>query len=51
MKKLVTMMLGLGLILGSVSFAQETKDTTKTKKEKTKKTKTKKTTSAEAPKQ
>ena len=45
MKKLVTMMLGLGLILGSVSFAQETKDTTtKTKKEKTKKTKAKKTT-------
>ena len=46
MKKLVTMMLGLGLILGSVSFAQEApKDTTKkTKAKKTKASKEKKTT-------
>lgn len=43
MKKIVTLMLGLGLILGTVSFAQETKDTTK-KEKKAKKSKAKKTT-------
>ena len=44
MKKLVTLMLGLGLIFGTVSFAQETKDTTKKSEKKAKKTKAKKTT-------
>ncbi len=46
MKKLVTMMLGLGLILGTASFAfadDAAKDTTK-KEKKAKKTKAKKTT-------
>lgn len=44
MKKIMTMMLGLSLVLGAASFAfaEDTKDTTKTKK--AKKTKMKKTT-------
>lgn len=44
MKKLVVMMIGLGLVLGSVSFAQDTKDTTKTEKKAKKAKKAKKTT-------
>jgi hypothetical protein len=49
MKKLMTLMLGLSLILGStVVFAADGTDTTKTKK--TKKTKAKKTTAAPATK-
>jgi len=40
MKKLIIMALGLGLAIGSVSFAQDT--TTSTKKTKAKKTKAKK---------
>ena len=45
MKKLIVMALGLGLALGSVSFAQDTSSTT-AKKTKAKKTKAKKTTDA-----
>jgi hypothetical protein len=41
MKKLIVMALGLGLALGSISFAQDT--STSTKKTKAKKTKAKKT--------
>jgi len=38
MKKMMTLMLGLALVLGTSAFAQETKDTTK-KEGKTKKSK------------
>ncbi len=46
MKKIMTTMLGLSLVLGAAScaFAQDTKDTTKTKAKKTKAKKTDKTT-------
>jgi len=48
MKKIMSLMLGMSLVLGAASFAfaQDTKDTTSTKKSKTKstKSKTKKTT-------
>jgi hypothetical protein len=37
MKKLLVFALGLGIVLGTVSFAQDTTDTTKTKKGKKKK--------------
>lgn len=45
MKKFLSMMIGLGLVLGatSMAFGQETKDTTK-KEKKAKKSKAKKTT-------
>lgn len=49
MKKLIVMALGLGLALGTVSFAQDTADT-KTKKTKAKKTKAKKTDASTASK-
>jgi len=54
MKKLVMMMVGLGLILGTTAFAQETKTDTppkqekKAKKEKSSKKKTTDTTAAPA---
>ena len=34
MKKLLALAIGLGIVLGTVSFAQDTSDTTKTGKKK-----------------
>lgn len=43
MKKFMSIMLGLSLVLGAATVTFAADDTTKTKKTKTKKTKTKKT--------
>ena len=37
MKKILALAIGLGLVLGTVSFAQDKTDTTKTEKKKTSK--------------
>ena len=51
MKKLMSLMLGLSIALGSFAvFAQDTKDTTKTEKKKKAGKKKKDTTKTEAPK-